>query len=166
MLWMKSPCSRSAKALLLGRPRFVAGVEASASSCLGSHCWPLGGFSGGPHIIRYWIVGKIWPCPSLSLWLVSLGRTFDSLSSTGQRGKTSSSVWDWFNLMCRADLGVCPPFSHQTHEDMTAPAALEASWVFLLGTAKLEVSAWLGPRGIIQRWAWCPQLSVVKQSVA
>ena len=76
------PVAETTKALLLGRPRFVAGVEASARQLP----WvplltSLEGFSGGPpsvvRVFGLWVRSVL---SSLSLWLVSLGRTFDSLS--------------------------------------------------------------------------------------
>lgn len=76
------PVAETTKALLLGRPRFAAGVEASARQLP----WvplltSLEGFSGGaPSAVRVlglWLRSVL---SSLSLWLVSLGRTFDSLS--------------------------------------------------------------------------------------
>lgn len=130
------------RASLLGKPRFAAAEEASVRhlpwvSLLTS----LEGFHGGaPSVVRVlglWVQSVL---SSLSLWLASFGRTFDSLSQTqvsvgklvplyGSDLISLHRGWSWgkkiHSLSCQT-CRICQPI-----------ASPYASWIFSPGALSL-----------------------------
>lgn len=122
------PVAETTKALLLGRPRFVAGVEASARQLP----WvplltSLEGFSGGaPSVVRVlglWVRSVL---SSLSLWLVSLGTTFDRLSQAQVSVGTPVPLYgtDLISLCRRWSWGKNALLSHVKHTGHVSPQLL------------------------------------------
>lgn len=130
----------------------------------------LQGFGGGaPPVVRS-LGFRVWSVlSSLSLWLASFWRTFDSIHM-GQHDETSSSVEDWFNLFVqRLILGENTLLFTSNIQDTSAHSHTQCFLGFLGGGPSASLGQWVKRLALMhQSLLGLVPLSpgVIKQSVS